>query len=210
VRKLKKAEVIISNYSSPFIKPEMVNKLLIENNRQPSSIEKLELDLNKIEKSINSNPMVEKSEVFLSVDGVLVAVVKQKNPIARVFSDTGSYYFDYHGSIMPLSENFTARVPIVSGEINQKNVGELNKLLQFIYDDDFLKMNIIGIQILPNGEIKMVTRTFEYEIDFGTTHRFKQKFKNYKAFYQKAITDTLIYKYKKINLKFEQQVVCTK
>lgn len=209
-RKLKKSEVIITNYSSPFIKQEMVNKLLIENKKDASSIEKIEVDLNKLEKSINSNPMVEKSEVFVSVDGILKAVVVQKKPVARVFSDTGSFYFDYQGSRMPLSDNFTARVLILSGEINKKNEGEIIKLLQFIYDDSFLKKNIIGVQILSNGEIKMVTRNFDYEIEFGTPKKIKQKFENYKAFYQKVIHDSSLYHYKKINLKFEQQVVCAK
>jgi hypothetical protein len=50
----------------------------------------------------------------VSIDGVLKAVVKQKTPIARVFTDEGSFYIDYQGSTMPLSDEYTARVPIVS------------------------------------------------------------------------------------------------
>jgi cell division protein FtsQ len=36
------------------------------------------------------------------------------------------------------------------------------------------------------------------------------KFKNYKAFFQKAVLDSSLYNYKKIDLRFTQQVVCTK
>ncbi|HEU4497334.1 MAG TPA: cell division protein FtsQ, partial [Flavobacterium sp.] len=32
----------------------------------------------------------------------------------------------------------------------------------------------------------------------------------YKAFFQKAVQDSLINNYKTVNLKFTQQVVCTK
>lgn len=209
-RKLVKSEVIFLNGNSPFIRQETVNKLLIENKKDASSIEKVGLDLNKLEKSINKNPMVEKSEVFVSIDGVLKATVKQKTPIARVFNDDASFYIDYQGNVMPLSDNFTARVPLVSGGINNKNKAELNKLLRFVYDDEFLKKNIIGIQILPDGSLKMLNRDYDYNIDFGYPQDFEAKFNNYKAFFQKAVLDSTLYHYKTINLKFKEQVVCTK
>ena len=209
-RKLTKSKVVFLNDSVTFIKHEMVNKLLIENKRDASSIQKDKLDLNKLEKSINSNPMIEKSEVFVSIDGVLKAVVKQKTPIARVFNDEGSFYIDYQGNIMPLSDEFTARVPIISGEISKENKGDFDKLLRFVYKDDFLKKNIIGIQILPDGSLKMMNRNFDYEIEFGKIVNVKRKFSNYKAFFQKAVLDSSLQNYKKINLRFIQQVVCTK
>ena len=209
-RKLAKSMVVFTDDSNPFIKQETVNKLLIENKKDASAIQKVDLDLNRLEKSINSNPMIEKSEVFVSIDGVLKAVVKQKTPIARMFNNAGSFYIDYQGGMMPISDEFTARVPIVSGEINKVNQGEFNKLLRFVYDDDFLKKNIIGIQIMPSGSIKMLNRNFDYEIEFGQTVNIERKFKNYKAFYQKTVVDSSLYQYKKINLTFTQQVVCTK
>jgi len=209
-RKLTKSVVVFVDDSSPYIKQETVNKLLIENKKDASSIQKVDLDLNKLEKSIDANPMIEKSEVFVSIDGVLKVLVKQKTPIARMFNEEGSFYIDYQGSIMPLSDEFTARVPIISGEINTVNKDDLNKLLRFVYDDDFLKKNIIGVQILSNGSLKMLNRNFNYEIDFGKTINVERKFNNYKAFFQKAVVDSSLYKYKKINLKFTQQVVCTK
>lgn len=209
-RKLTKSKVIFLNDSITFIKHEMVNKLLIENKRDASSIQKDKLDLNKLERSINSNPMIEKSEVFVTIDGVLKAVVKQKTPIARVFNEDDSFYIDYQGNIMPLSDEFTARVPIISGEINKENKDNLNKLLRFVYKDDFLKKNIIGIQILPDGSLKMTNRNFDYEIEFGKIVNVERKFSNYKAFFQKAVSDSSLQKYKKINLRFIQQVVCSK
>lgn len=209
-RKVTKSVVVFVDDSSPYIKQETVNKLLIENKKDASSIQKVDLDLNKLEKSINANPMIEKSEVFVSIDGVLKVLVKQKTPIARMFNEEGSFYIDYQGSIMPLSDEFTARVPIISGEINTVNKDDLNKLLRFVYDDDFLKKNIIGIQIFSNGSLKMLNRNFNYEIDFGKIINVERKFNNYKAFFQKAVVDSSLYKYKKINLKFTQQVVCTK
>ena len=209
-RKLTKSAVVFLGDDNLFVTHETVNKLLIENNQKAQTIRKDKLDLNKLEKSIDNHKMIEKSQVFVSIDGVLKVVVKQKTPIARVFGENGSFYYDYQGNKMPLSDNFTARVPLVSGEINDKNSKDLNELLRFIFDDAFLKKNIIGIQILPNGSLKIMNRNFNYEIDFGKTINMEKKFNNYKAFFQKAVLDSSLYHYKKINLKFTQQVVCTK
>ncbi|HCQ13521.1 cell division protein FtsQ [Flavobacterium sp.] len=209
-RKLKKSEVIFVGENNNFVKQESVNKLLIENSSDVKSIAKDELNLNKLENSINAHPMIQKSEVFVSVDGVLKAVVQQKTPVARVVDEQGSFYIDYEGNTMPLSDNYTARVPLISGENNLKNKKKLSEILKMIYDDEFLKKNIIGIQVLSDESLLMSNRNFDYQIDFGRMLNEEQKFKNYKAFFQKAVLDSTLYKYKKISLRFTHQVVCTK
>jgi len=209
-RKLTKSTVVFVGDNAPFIDQEAVNKLLIENRKDVQNIGKVKVDLNKLEKALNAQEMIEKSDVFISIDGVLKAVVKQKTPIARIFDGDDSFYIDYEGNRMPLSTNFTARVPLVSGEINKKNSEDLAEFFRLIYNDAFLKKNIIGVHVLPNGSLKMLNRNFNYQIDFGGTVRMKAKFNNYKAFFQKAVLDSSLYKYKTIDLRFSQQVVCTK
>ena len=209
-RKLTKTKVVFVGENASFLKQETVNKLLIENNADASAIRKDKLDLNKLEKAVSSDPMVEKSEVFVTIDGVLKAVVKQKTPIARVFDGKRSFYIDYKGNTMPLSANFTARVPLVLGVIRKQNSEALAELFRKIYDDEFLKKNIIAIQIMPSGSLKMLNRNFDYQIDFGGAKNVDAKFRNYKAFFQKAVVDSSLYKYRKIDLRFTQQVICTK
>ena len=154
--------------------------------------------------------MIEKSEVFVTVDGVLKTVIKQKTPIVRVITESGSFYIDYEGNKMPLSDLQSARIPLVSGDKELIESVELNELFRYIYNDEFLKKNIIGIQILPNGNVKLANRNYNYIIDFGKAQSIERKFANYKAFFQKASADSTLLQYKKVNLKFTQQVVCTK
>ena len=209
-RKLTNSVVTFVGNNAPFVKRETVNKLLIENRNDVSSIEKVNLNLNKLEKKLNAHEMIEKSDVYVSIDGVLKAVIKQKTPIARFFDGESSFYIDYEGNRMPLSTNFTARVPLVSGGINKKNNDDLVQLFRTIYDDPFLKKNIIGVEIISDGSLKMYNRNFDYQIDFGKFNNIELKFRNYKAFFQKAVLDSSLYKYKKIDLRFTEQVVCTK
>ena len=209
-RKLTKSMVVFVGENTPYVTEETVNKLLIENNQDAKSIGKDKLDLNRLEKKLNSHEMIEKSDVFVSVDGVMKAVVKQKTPMARVFDGDNSFYIDYKGNRMPLSANYTARVPLVSGVINKKNREKLAEFFRIMYDDEFLKKNIIGVQIMPNGSLKLLNRNYNYQIDFGGTIRMNAKFNNYKVFFQKAVLDSSLYKYKTIDLRFAQQVICTK
>jgi cell division protein FtsQ len=209
-RKTKKTIVEFVNNDALYVGYETVNKLLIENGQQLKTIGKDKVVLNDLEKILNDHDMIQKSEVFISIDGVLKAVVTQRTPIARVFSEKGSFYIDSKGNTIPLSAVQTARLPLVLGEISDKNRKEIFELLWFIYNDDFLKKNITGIEILPSGSLRMTNRNYNYEIEFGKTVEVVRKFDNYKAFFQKAVHDTLIDTYKIINLKFTQQVVCTK
>ncbi|MEK8180532.1 cell division protein FtsQ [Flavobacterium buctense] len=210
MRKISKTEVVFVGENTLFLKPEMVNKLLIEKNQDLKTINKDGLDLNKLEKSVSSHQMIQKADVFISVDGVLKAVVEQKTPVGRVFDETGSFYIDNEGNKMPLSDNYTARVPLLSGEITAVKKEKLSEVLGMIAEDDFLKKNIIGVQVLPSGGLIMANRNYDYQIDFGRTINIERKFKNYKAFFQKAVLDSTLDKYRRINLKFTKQVVCIK
>ena len=209
-RKTQKIVVEFVNKAELFVSYDTVNKLLIENGQHLKNIGKDKVDLNTLEKMLNQHDMIQKSEVFVSIDGVIKAMVTQRTPIARIFNEEGSFYIDSKGTRMPLSEIQTARLPLVLGEITDRNEMEMYDLLWFIYNDDFLKKNITGIEILPSGSLRMTNRNYNYDIEFGKTIEVERKFDNYKAFFQKAVHDTLIDKYKIINLKFTQQVVCTK
>ena len=209
-RKIIKPEIEFADTKTPFITHETVNNLLIVNFGGTLTIQKDRVNLKKIEQTINKHNLIENSEVFLSVDGKFKTIVKQKIPIARVFYENTSFYVDYKGDKMPLSDNFTARVPLVYGKFNVDKEKSFVELLQTIYNDDFLRKNIIGLQILSDKSIKLKNRNYSYDIVFGKAIQIDRKFNNYKAFFQKAVQDTLIDSYKEVNLKFIKQVVCTK
>jgi len=193
-----------------FISHDSVNKLLIENNRKPSDYKKVQLDLKQLENKINQHPFVQQSEIYLSVDGQLHARVEQKRPIARVFSMNQVFYIDENGFQMPVSEHYSARVPIFYGDYNETTKNQVLMVLKAIDQDEFLTKQIVGVEMLSNGNFKLRNRDFDFEIDFGKPVNVARKFANYKAFYQKAIVDEKMLEYKKINLRFTEQVVCTK
>jgi cell division protein FtsQ len=208
-RKLLKTDIeLVGNEN--YITKDSVNNLLIQSYGAVASIHKVDLDLNSVEKRLNSNAMVEKAEVYTTVDGKLKAIIKQRRPVARIFEGSQSYYLDSKGQKMPLSDNETARVPLVTGNIEMADAKKMQQLLDYIYKDAFLNKNIIGLSVTPVGNMILKSRGDDYDIVFGKPINIERKFENYKAFLQDAAKDTLIKNYKTVNLKFTQQVVCTK
>lgn len=209
-RKLKRSEVIFVGESTNFVSQETVNKLLIDYQTDVKTIAKEKVFLANVEKAISKHPMIEKAQVFMSVDGVLKAQVKQRSPIGRIFENEGSFYIDYQGCSMPLSNEETARVPLIFGVIDSKNQSNLVAILKQIYDDDFLQKNITALKILPDQSVIMINRNYDFQIIFGKLIHIESKFKNYKAFFQKAEEGKLLAKYKYINLIYSHQVVAIK
>ncbi len=192
-----------------YVTQETVNKLLIQNEQQVTSIPKDILDLNGLETALKSNAMIKTAEVYLTVNGEVRADVVQKKPIARV-STNASYYIDDDGQFMPLSSNRSARVPLVTGTVLKNNLYAVYKIAQEIDTDEFLKKHIVEIHQDQNENISLKMRVFDFWIYIGDLQHLDKKFNNLKAFYQQAKKDNTLTKYSKVNLQFEDQVVCTK
>ena len=193
-----------------FMNYQMVNKLLIQNGATVKNQAKSVIDLHLLETNVISHPMVEDAAVFLTVDGLLKARIKQRTPIARVFSSTKSYYIDKQAKMMPLSVNHSARVLMVTGDIMEGDIEEIHLLAKTILKDDFLKKQLISIQKKQNNEFVLGTRIGGQKIVLGKIENLNHKFMNLKSFYSKTMADKTIDNYTIINLKYNKQVVCTK
>jgi len=209
-RKINRIYVDFVGKENMFLTHEMVNNLLIQKLGGTSTIQKDKLDLNTLETILDDHEMIEKAQVFSTIDGFLNARITQKTPLIRVITDDESYYLDSRGYRMSLSENFSARVPLVIGEINEENCKSYLFLFNEIKKDDFLNKNITGAQVMTSGNVVLTNRKYDYKIAFGKPINVKTKLKNYKAFFHHAIKDTLIKSYKEVNVMFTQQVVCKK
>src|SRR5690606_18326028 len=113
-RKLTKTDIEFMDENSPFITYNTVNKLLIQNQPNVTSIGKETLVLKKIEQQLQENPMVRDAQAYVSVDGILGAKIERRKPIGRVSASPDSY-LDAAGKKMPLANVYPARVPIISG-----------------------------------------------------------------------------------------------
>jgi len=66
------------------------------------------------------------------------------------------------------------------------------------------------LRVFDQSVLEMYPRNQDFVIDFGRPIRIREKFRNYQAFFQKAVIDSSLKKYKRLNLRYKQQVVCIK
>lgn len=207
-RKLTKIEVEFVDDNSPFITHNTVNKLLILNQAKVTGIDKEALVLREMERRLSENPMVRDAQVYVSVDGTLGAKIEQRKPIGRV-SASPDYYLDADGKKMPLSEVYSARVPLITGS-STDNFNEVTSLLLKIEKDEFMKRSVVGLNRKMNGDIELELRKMNIKVLFGAPENIEEKFQNFKAFYKKTKEDSTLFKYNMVNLKFDNQVIATK
>jgi cell division protein FtsQ len=192
-----------------YITTEMVNKLLIQNQEQLYNLPKDNLDLKEMEFLLESNDMIKSAQVYLTVNGEVRAKIEQKQPIARVYSNT-TFYIDEEGFWMPLSPQHSARVPLITGVVEKEDLEVVYSMALKVYKDSFLKMYVTEIHQNQDKEISLKMRLLDFEVLVGALENLDQKMKNLKAFYQKAKKDKMLDIYKSVNLQFDNQVVCTK
>ncbi len=208
-RPVTKVDVQFTGKENVYITTEMVNKLLIQNQEQLYNVPKDNLDLKGMEFLLESDDMIKSAQVYLTVNGEVRAKIEQKRPIARVYSKT-TFYIDEDGLWMPLSPQHTARVPLVTGDVEKEDLKAVYTMALKIYTDTFLKTYVTEIHQDEQKEISLKMRLLNFEVLVGSLKNLDEKMKNLKAFYQKAKKDKVLDVYKSVNLQFESQVVCTK
>jgi cell division protein FtsQ len=86
---------------------------------------------------------------------------------------------------------------------------DLYRVSKFISNDDFWRSQIVQLYVNNNREIELVPRVGSQTIIFGQSDDLDNKFRKLKAMYR-AFNEIGWNQYKTINLKFKDQVICTK
>lgn len=194
-----------------FVSAEMVQDLILEN--QDSVLGKPFEDINiyLLEDFVNKHPNIEKAELYLALNGSLSVDVKQRKPIARVFEQEQSYYLDSQINPIPMSDRYSARVlQVYWTEITAVRKNRLRSVLDLIEADAFLKAQITALEFDDKDEIILYPRVGDHKIILGKTQNIDEKFEKLKIFYRHGLEKVGWDRYSHINLKFENQVVCTK
>ena len=190
-----------------FISIESVNKLLKQTDSNSSPLLKRDLNLKKIEETINDNGFIDSAEVSMDLVGEIGVRIVEKKPVFRVLN--GKFYIDSNGNKMPLSNLFSERIPLIISKVNSNDYVNLGSLGVFLKNDDFLNTHIIGLDIIDN-ELFFHVRNFTYVIKMKGFNKYETRLNNYKVFYKSAINDNILKDLSLINLNFKSQVIVEK
>jgi len=163
-----------------------------------------------IEDAIEKHPMVRKAECFKTPVGEITVSIEQRIPVLRVVGYE-NYYVDDQRKPMPVSQNFAAYVPVISGRVTQKMAtGVLFDFADYINKDPFWSNQIMQININDKLKVELVPRVGDHMVMMGDLSRYKQKLEKLKMLYLYGLNEIGWNQYKTIDLQFRDQVVCTK
>ena len=180
-----------------------------------------------INKQLKSNPWIESSSSYIDLNANLNVNIKEYQPVLRVFGNKGtSAYVTAEKTVLPTSVGYTPHVLIASGNFDLDSE-LLNRQLSDTLKADWNILNALHIlkaiqrnefmgscigQIYCNGrnEFEIVARDIDAKILVGDTCNIDDKLKRLEIFIKQKTNSLEIKGYKTIDLKYKNQIVCTK
>ncbi len=218
---------------SCFVNISDVKSLILQTGDSLKSQPLSSIHLEKIKNKISENSFIKNVSIYSTLNGEIKINIKQRKPLMRVITGKGqSFYIDENGNGMPLSSNHSARVIVVTGKINldtlpqsildekdtvkqkeffsKTNIDSLFILAKTIDTSAFWKAQISQININEHGEIELIPQLGTHIILLGTIENLVEKFEKLSLFYKSELSNFGLNKYKIINLKYKNQLVCLK
>lgn len=202
-----------------FIDREEVDNILQVNSRALIGRNMSSININELENKLKANPFIEFAKVYTDMDGVINVEISQRQPILRMMNRFDQdFYVDQHGLKIPLSGNFTARVLVANGYIDEAFANHVDSLhspmaMQLFRTADFIRRDSLWdaqigqLYVNKDHEIELIPRVGNNHILLGTADSLDSKFHNLLVFYKKALPLVGWDAYKVINIKYANQVV---
>jgi len=218
--------IIHDSLDREFVDKEMIHRLIQGNSTELAGRVIEDIDLQSIENRILSIKAIRTAEVYFTVSGKLVVEVNQRIPIVRIIDRSGQgFYLDEEGYIIPLSGNFCSHILVVNGKISDhyrraKSImdqgiemdlfRDIFRMVRYIEGDEFWRAQIMQIYINERQEFELIPRVGAHIIEFGPADNIETKFEKLWILYNKGFCNKGWNQYDRINLKYRNQVVCTK
>jgi cell division protein FtsQ len=217
----KGVDITISGVTNNFFIDKNDVYTIIKNNGGDSTqhIALSSINLKLIEKELEKDVWVKNAELFFDNNNILKVTVEEREPVARIFSNTGStFYIDSNCKVLPLSEKFSARLPIFTGLNNNVEslshadsllLNDIKNIAVKINADTFLTAMIVQIDIVSKNSFEFIPNIGKQKILFGNGDDVDSKFTKLKLFYKNVVAQSGWNKYSTINLQYKNQVVAS-
>ncbi len=189
-----------------------------------------QIDVSAVQVAVNRHPAIQSCNVYLGVDGVLNIDIQQRAPMFRVMNSDGSgFYVDTLGQSFNLLDRAVAYVPIFSVEgvmgamqypatpaYYDENTLGLTYLDELIVFGNHMRKNLElkdwaeHVHLTAMGTLEVIPRIGRHVIEYGSIYNLEMKTKMLFQFYRSQVYITDLEKYSRINLNFENQVICEK
>ena len=205
--RLKEIKIIKSNNN--FVNRSQLLDFLEFNNIQLDMLISDSYSNYKLEKLVESHPAIKNVEVFSNQKGEIKIRVQQKKAIARVKSSTDDYFLDEYGLEMLNPDNCTQQLIVFTGDISNNDHKEIFSLINTINLSEFWSAQITQVHF-EDDDVILIPRVGNQKIKVGNLRNIYEKLDKLYHFYKVIIPTKGWEFYKEINLKYNNQIVCTK
>lgn len=167
-----------------------------------------DINIPDLEKKLNSLPAVDSANVYLNLNGNLNLDIKQRVPAFRLVNGDRDFYVDEKGVEFPISANYSFPCMLVTGNVKPSEYEKLAELVDKIDKDSFSKKYFIGIA-KEKGGYNLLTSQGNYKVEIGDLEKIELKVKGFKTFVEKYLVFQNPEKYRKISVKYDNQIVTT-
>lgn len=177
-------------------------------------------NLKKLETELEKNVWIKSAELFFDNNEILQVTVQEREPIARVFTESGNtFYVDEELAILPLSEKFSARLPVFTNFPGDKKVlakadsnllDEIKTISLALQRDSFSMAMIEQVDITAQRIFEMIPKIGNQLIVFGDATDVDAKLGKLKLFYKEIMVKAGWNSYSVINVQYKNQVVAKK
>ena len=192
-----------------FMTEQIALKYIEQHNFSFDSVALSNFYLNELEVAFLQHPAVKNAQVYSNQEGVININLQQRKAVVRIKTDNTDYYLVEQGMKMPLSSEYTPRVLVVTGEVNESNHSSIFSFVERINKEKFWKSQITQLHF-NNNEVIIIPRVGSQKIHFGTLTDVNKKLGNLYQFYKQAMPVKGWENYSEISLAYNNQIVCTK
>ncbi len=205
-------DIIVNDQDSTgFINENEVRELLVANKLFPEGRALKDIGLTKMEKVLKASPYIDEALCYKAADGRMTIRVTPRVPVLHVLNKAGEdFYIDNCGGIMPRGHHYINLI-VMTGNVQKKTAGPLYAPMGVtLCRDTFWNHRIQEIHVTDAGELELTPRVGEHIIQLGDTSRLTDKLCRLQTFYAEGLSKAGWNRYKTINMKFDNQVICTR
>jgi len=170
------------------------------------------IDLHRINKLLTDNPWIEHGSAFIDLSDTLFIQAKEYEPVLRVFDMNGSsVYVTAEGVIIPSSPRYTPHLMIASGHFEeQAGIAEALVIAQAVSSDDYLAEHIGQIYLNEEHLFEVTVNNLPAKVLVGDICGINDKLARLRILLEKYNNTEELIGYKTLDLRYKNQIVCTK
>ncbi len=216
--------VIKDSTESRFVSGSDIIGYISEEYGKTTGLPVRDLDLKKMEKILDSQSAVLKSEAYCTKDGILHIGITQRKPVMRFQKNGAGFYADLNGYIFPMEPGKASYVVVIDGNIpldpdkagkgrsvtgkERQWLDRITDVVSYMESHSVWADDIVQIHVLENGDLVLIPREGREKFIFGKPVKVNEKFALMECYYSSIVPAKGKDAYRTVDIRYDGQIIC--